>query len=37
LPPLEISKKLVTQLDHFVSQNPGALSQGLLETFGKVA
>ena len=37
LPPLEISKKLVTQLDDFVSQNPGALSQSLLQHFRKAS
>jgi hypothetical protein len=37
LPPLEIPKKLASRLDHFVSQNPGALPQSLLENLGKAA
>jgi hypothetical protein len=37
LPALEIPKKLASRLDHFVSQNPGALPQSLLENLGKAA
>jgi hypothetical protein len=37
LSPLEMPKKLAAQFDDFVSQNPGALPQSLLESFRKAA
>ena len=37
LPPIEMPKALVGQLDHFVSQNPGALPQHLLDSVKKAA
>jgi hypothetical protein len=37
LPPLELPKQLASRLDHFVSQNPNALPQSLIDMFKKAA
>jgi hypothetical protein len=37
LHPIEMPKALASRLDHFVSQNPGALSQHLLDSVKKAA
>jgi hypothetical protein len=37
LPPIEMPKAFATRLDHFVSQNPGALPQHLLDSVKKAA
>jgi hypothetical protein len=37
LPPIELPKTLASRLDHFVSQNPGALPQQLLDSVKEAA
>ena len=37
LPPLEMPEKLAARVEHFVSQNPGALPQSLVDKFKKAA